>query len=368
MIGTALVVAAATLAAGLALAALVRRLPSLRVQLVALALGAVTLPLAAVLLSGVVMFDSAHDLTVLGLASASGLAALAGALLVAREVMGPIRRVREASEALANGDLGHRAPEHGPQEAAELGVAFNNMAAALERLFEGRRQLVAHASHDLRTPLASLQAMLEALEDGLAPPERYLPHMHAQVRHLSGLVDDLFELARIDAGALTLEMREVPLEALVEGCVAGVEARAAERGVRLCSRVAGEVPPVRCAPDHVERVLLNLLTNALRHTPSDGAVAVMVEPAEGGVRVSVEDTGDGIAAEARERVFERFWRADEARARDDGAGAGLGLAIARGLMEAQGGRIWAEEGERGGARVAFFLPGAGKPRPVEALT
>lgn len=331
------------------------RLPTLRARVVALALGAAILPLVAVVASGVLMFDSGHDLAILAVASASGVAAVAGALLVARSVMDPVARVRDASEALARGDLSARAPENGPAEVAELGAAFNQMAGELERLFDARRQLVAHASHDLRTPLASLQAMLEAIEDGLVPASAYLPAMHDQVRHLSGLVDDLFELARIDAGALTLELREVRLDGLVAGCVRGVEARAEARGIRLESRVDGAVPAVRCAPEHLERVLLNLLTNALRHTPSDGAVAVLVASEPDGVRVSVEDTGEGIAPEALERAFDRFWRADSARRRD-GAGAGLGLAIARGLVEAQGGRIWAEQREGGGARVSFVLP------------
>ena len=331
------------------------RLPTLRARVVALALGAAILPLVAVVASGVLMFDSGHDLAILAVASASGVAAVAGALLVARSVMDPVARVRDASEALARGDLSARAPENGPAEVAELGAAFNQMAGELERLFDARRQLVAHASHDLRTPLATLQAMLEAIEDGLVPASAYLPTMHDQVRHLSGLVDDLFELARIDAGALTLELREVRLDGLVAGCVRGVEARAEARGIRLESRVDGAVPAVRCAPEHLERVLLNLLTNALRHTPSDGAVAVLVASEPDGVRVSVEDTGEGIAPEALERAFDRFWRADSARRRD-GAGAGLGLAIARGLVEAQGGRIWAEQREGGGARVSFVLP------------
>ena len=331
------------------------RLPTLRARVVALALGAAILPLVAVVASGVLMFDSGHDLAILAVASASGIAAVAGAFLVARSVMDPVARVRDASEALARGDLSARAPENGPAEVAELGAAFNAMAGELERLFDARRQLVAHASHDLRTPLASLQAMLEAIEDGLVPASTYLPAMHDQVRHLSGLVDDLFELARIDAGALTLELREVRLDGIVAGCVRGVEASAEARGIRLESRVEAAVPPVRCAPDHLERVLLNLLTNALRHTPSDGSVAVLVASEPEGVRVSVEDSGEGIAPEALERAFDRFWRADSARRRD-GAGAGLGLAIARGLVEAQGGRIWAESREGGGARVSFLLP------------
>jgi signal transduction histidine kinase len=355
-------VAGATLVSGLAIALVARRLPTLRLRLVALALGAAVLPLAAVLLSGVLMFDSEHDLTVLAVASASGLAAMAGAVLVARSVLVPVRRVRDASEELARGELTARAPEDGPADVAELGAAFNHMAGELERLFDARRQLVAHASHDLRTPLASLQAMLEAIEDGLRPADAYLPAMHDQVRHLGRLVDDLFELARIDAGALTLEMREVALGGLVEGCVRGVEASARARGVRVESRVAAGVPPVRCAPEQVERVLLNLLTNALRHTPSDGAVAVLVASDDDAVRISVEDTGEGIAPGSLDQAFDRFWRADSARRRD-GAGAGLGLAIARGLVEAHGGRIWAEDRPGGGARVSLTLPIAAH-RPV----
>jgi two-component system OmpR family sensor kinase/two-component system sensor histidine kinase BaeS len=357
VIGPALAVAFATLAAGIAAALLAGRIPSLRGRVVALALVAVVLPLAAVMASGVLMFDSGHDLTVLAVASASATAALVGALLLARSVLQPLARVRRASEALAAGDLAARAPEEGPAELAELGATFNRMAGELERLFDARRELVAHASHDLRTPLASLRAMIEAVEDGLAPAEEYLPAMGDQVRHLGRLVDDLFELARIDAGRLTLELQDTRLEGLVAGCVRGVAASAEARGVTLESRVDATAPAVRCAPDHLERVLLNLLANALRHTPGDGSVAVVVARDGDGVRLSVEDTGEGIAPDDRERAFERFWRADAARQGGDG-GAGLGLAIAKGLVEAQGGRIWAEARPGGGARISLVLPAA----------
>jgi signal transduction histidine kinase len=357
VIAFAVVVAAATLAAGVVAALLLTRLRSVRLQLAALALVAVCLPLVAVALSGAVMFSSGHDMTILFVAVASSTAALLGSLLVARRIAGSIERLRSASTAVARGELSARAPENGPAELAELAASFNEMAANVEGLFDARRQLVAWASHDLRTPLANMQAMLEALEDGLAEPERYLPALREQVRRLSRLVDDLFELARIDAGALTLELQEAPLPALVESCLRGIEAEAEARHVALASRVADGTPSARCAPDTVERVLLNLLVNALRHTPSDGSVAVLVEPWEEQVRVTVEDTGEGIPEGAQRRVFDRFWRADPSRSRARG-GAGLGLAIARGLVEAQGGRIWAEQRPGGGARVSFTLPAA----------
>jgi signal transduction histidine kinase len=199
--------------------------------------------------------------------------------------------------------------------------------------------------------------MLESVEDGLADSERYLPAMRGQVTTLSALVDDLFELARIDAGVLTLEIGEAQLSPLVRSCLQGLEAEASARHVTLEARFGDGGASVRCAPDKVERVLFNLVTNALRHTPSDGSVAVLIEPNAEGVQVTVEDTGEGLPAESARRIFERFWRGDAARTREKG-GAGLGLAIARGLVEAQGGRIWAEERPGGGARISFTLPAA----------
>jgi signal transduction histidine kinase len=357
MIVFALVVAGATLIAGLAAALLVRRLPTLRSQLAGLALVAVLLPLVAVLSSGAVMFSSGHDLTVLLVGAAASTAAIAGALLLARTILEPLERLRSASSALARGDFATRAPTDGATELSELAVTFNEMAGQLEELFDARRQLVAWASHDLRTPLASIQAMLEALEDGLAEPEHYLPALREQVGTLSLLVDDLFELARIDSGVLSLELEDAPLPRLVESCLRGLEAEAQARKVVLETRMDASIPAVRCAPDKVERVLFNLLTNALRHTPSDGSVAVVVKPLQEEVQITVEDTGDGLPTDSLRRAFDRFWRSDRARSSETG-GAGLGLAIARGLVEAQGGRIWAENGPSGGARISFTLPRA----------
>lgn len=355
MIELALIVAVTTFASGAVLGLVIARLRTVHARLLGLALLCVVLPLAAVLLSGVAMFHMGADVVVAAVAAASSLVAVGAALLVTRSITSPLERLRAATAALAGGDFGSAAPDRGPAELAEVGRAFNDMARTLEELFDARKQLIAWASHDLRTPLASLQAMLEAVEDGFAPVEHYLPAMREQVSTLGGLVDDLFELAQIDSGALTLELREAEVETLVTACLRGLEAEARARCVRLDARLAEGIPAVEIAPEKVERVLSNLVTNALRHTPSDGSVAVVVESRPGEVEVAVEDTGTGLASGAEERMFDRFWQADKARS-GGGGNAGLGLAIARGLVEAHGGRIWAENRPGGGARVAFTIP------------
>ena len=355
MTEVAVLLALATLAGGILAAFALSFLPTVRLQLAGLALLAVVLPLSGVLASGWVMFHMHDDAKILTVSAASALSAVLGALVLARWIRKPLERLRADAARLAAGDLSARAAEQGPGELAEMGAAFNEMAGSIERLFEARRELVAWASHDLRTPLASMQAMLEALEDGLADPAEYLPALRNQVRALSSLVDDLFELSRIDAGVLTLELRSAALSPMVESCLRGLDAEARAKRVRLETRFADDLPPARCAPEKVERVLFNLLTNALRHTPTDGSIAVVVRPEAEGILVAVEDSGGGVSAETSRRMFDRFWRGDPART---SRGSGLGLAIARSLVEAQGGRIWAENRPEGGARVVFTLPAA----------
>jgi signal transduction histidine kinase len=362
VIELALIVASAALAAGFAASLVLRGLPTVKLQLAGLALLSATVPLTAVLLSGWVMFHMGADVKILTVTTAAAFASIGAALLLARSIAQRIDRLRAASIEFAGGDLAATAPEEGPAELAQLAATFNEMASRLAALFDARRELVAWASHDLRTPVASMQVMLEALEDGLAQPEDYLPVLRQQVRTLAMLVDDLFELARIDAGALTLELREAEVSGVVEECLSGLEAEARARQVRLEARVEDD-SVAWCAPDQVQRVLLNLVTNALRHTPSDGAIAVLVEGRPQALQVTVEDTGDGLDPEAQRRMFERFWRGDAARTSGT-AGAGLGLAIARGLVEAQGGRIWAEPRGGGGARVCFTLPRNGAVGPA----
>jgi signal transduction histidine kinase len=364
----AVVVALGTLAAGIASALAFRLLPTVRLQLAALALVAVALPLAAVTLGGLVMFHMHADVKLLDVAAASASTALLVALVLGRSIDKRVRSLEQAAAHFAAGDLTARAPSTGPRELAQLGESFNEMATAVQRLFDARRQFVASASHDLRTPLAAIRAMLEAVEDGLAAPEDYLPALNEQAETLGALIDDLFELAQIDAGALTLDIRDTSLRELVAACVRGLEAEARARRITLEFELDERLPDVRCAPEQVQRVLLNLLTNALRHTPSDGSVVVRAETNGAELAVLVEDSGEGLTEDARARMFERFWRGDPARTRA-GARAGLGLAIARGLVEAQGGRIWSENRVAGGACVGFTLPrsDAGRARSAAAV-
>jgi len=363
VIDFALLVSLGTLAAGVALAYALRLLPTVRLQLAGLALLAVGLPLAAVILGGLVMFHMHDDVKILAVAAASASTALAAALLLGAGIGRRIRGLETAAEELSAGELQARAPTAGPRELAHVGEAFNTMASNVEALFDARRRLVAWASHDLRTPVASIQAMLEAVEDGLASIDEYMPALQEQTQTLALLIDDLFELTSIDAGALTLELRETQPAQLLASCVSGLEAEARARQIHLEARLDEALPDVRCAPEHVQRVLFNLLTNALRHTPSDGAVVVRARRRALELEVSVEDTGVGLTREAKQRMFERFWRGDPSRTRSSG-GAGLGLAIARGFIEAQGGRIWAEDRPEGGARFAFTLPLAEPRAPV----
>ena len=299
MIGLALAVVVATLGVGLAVTLLLRLLPSLRVQIASLALVTVVLPLAVVLVSGWVMFHMGDDVKILAVAAASASAAVAAALVLGSSITRRIDLLRSASSQLAAGDLAVRAPEGGPRELDELGRSFNAMAGSLEGLFDARRELVAAASHDLRAPVASIAAMLEAIEDGLATPAEYLGPLQDQARRLTILVDDLFELARIDAGALLHELQEVALAPLIESCIRGFEAEARVRNVTLERTVEEPVPEARCAPEQVERVLLNLLTNALRHTPSDGTVAVTLAPAHDHIRVTEDARPECHRAVAR---------------------------------------------------------------------
>jgi signal transduction histidine kinase len=301
----------------------------------------------------------------------AGLLAIGISWLSAGLMAGRIERVRAATRQLASGEPVELATLDiaGHDEIADLARDFNHMAASLqqathrEREVEAaRRNLIAAVSHDLRTPLAAVRVMIEAMADGIvSDPEiqrRYLGASQREIQHLSQLVDDLFELAQIDAGALRLQRERASLRDLVSDTLASFQPRAELQGVALAGSVASDVDPVMIDSSKIQRVLANLLENALRHTPPGGAIRLSTYRNDDVVEVEVADSGHGIDPADLPHVFERSYRGDPARARFEAegpVGAGLGLTIARGLIEAHGGTIRVESALGSGTRILFTL-------------
>ena len=323
--------------------------------------------LVNIVIAAYAMFISTHDLALLALLLAYSVAiAVIYSILVSSSIGDSIRTLSGAAQRMSAGDLSVRVPLAPERELAELGAAFNAMAARLELAFqrqreleEARQGLIAAVSHDLRTPLASLRVMVEAINDGVArDPEtiqRYIAAMERETVSLGRLIDDLFEMARLDAGQIQLRLEPSPISMLVQGTVETMAAQAARQRIALRTFVDRSVPPVLIDPDRIQRVLYNLLQNAIRHTPADGSVFVEVYDRGPDVLISVRDTGEGILPDDLPHVFDRFYRGDKARSRDGQAGAGLGLSIARRLIETHGGRIWVVQPPDGGSVFSFTL-------------
>jgi signal transduction histidine kinase len=328
--------------------------------------------LVNILTTSALMFLSTHDLGLLLLLLAfAGVISVAFAYAVAGVLTNQIETLSAAANRLAEGDLSVRVGQHGRDEIGRLAAAFDDMAEQLEQAFSrermleaGRRELITAVSHDLRTPLATTRAMVEALADGVvtepADVQRYLGLILLETRHLSRLIDDLFELSQIESGALRLRCMPIDITELVSETVAAYEVPAADAGIQLEEAFSPPVESTRIQadPERLQRVLRNLLDNALRHTPSGGLIRVEVEADRASVQVSVNDSGPGVPDHELERIFDRFYRGERSRRREDASvgGAGLGLAIARGLVQAHKGRIWAERSPLGGMAVLIWLP------------
>jgi signal transduction histidine kinase len=345
-------------------------LGGVRAQLVGAGLIGSLLLLGMMLAGARAMFISGHDLSLLltMLTFAAALSVGFG-LLYAMPLSSRIGRVRAGTERIAGGQLGSEVRVEGHDEVAGLADDFNRMARALEKAAEreremeqARRDLVAAVSHDLRTPLTSTRALIEALADGITTDpqteRRYLSSASRELEHLSRLVDDLFELARIDAGLLQLTLEEASLHDMISDTIASFQPQAEQKGVRLAGEISGDVDPVLANPPRLQRVLHNLVSNALRHTPPDGAVTLRATREGEEARVEVYDTGEGIAADDLPHVFERSFRGEQSRTRpekDDAPSTGLGLAIARGLVEAHGGTMDVESTLGRGSSFYFTL-------------
>jgi signal transduction histidine kinase len=334
-------------AAGIGVIRLLRR-ASLRLSLQAGSAMAVLAIVAGTLGTAKAMFLSQHDLRVVVMVCVvASVVAFGFCWLLGRQVGASSLALRQAARSLGQEEAGFRSPP-GPM-AAELAALSRELAETAEKLRQSRererrmewsrRQLVAWVSHDLRTPLAGLRAMAEALEDGIATdPGRYHRRIRADVTRLSDMVDDLFELSRIQSGTLRLSLDRIALGDLVSDVVAGMEALALAHGVRLTGDFAGELL-IHADPRELSRALGNLLTNAIRHTPPGGSVRVSAAEDARGVLVAVADGCGGIPEADLGSVFDLGWRGAEARTPGADGGAGLGLAIVRGIVEAHQGRV-----------------------------
>ena len=317
--------------------------------------------------SAQMMFADEHDLllgTIL-LVFASGMAMVLGYFL-STTITERIHLLKNAAEKLARGDLKTRVPVQGSDEVAVLAKAFNQMAEQLQvadqkqrDLDNMRRDLIAWVSHDLQTPLTSMRAILEAVTDGVVDdPEtvkRYLHTAQRDVRSLSALIDDLFQMAQLDTGGFPLNRERASLGDLVSDTLETFTELANQRDVNIEGNVDPDVDPVHMDTQAIGRVLNNLISNALRHT-ARGRVSVWVRRSGRGVEVTVSDTGEGIRAEDIPHIFERFYRGDASRSRSRGTGAGLGLAIARGIVRAHGGDIQVESETGKGTQFTFHIP------------
>src|SRR5215211_1828639 len=319
--------------------------------------------------SAQLMFASEHDLllAIVLLVFAGGIAMILGYFLSSTVTM-RINLLKEAAEKLAEGDLQTRVPVSGRDEVSALAVTFNQMAEQLQtadqkqrELETLRRDLIAWVGHDLQTPLTSMRAILEALSDGVIEDpdmvKRYLLTAQRDVMSLSALIDDLFQMSQLDAGGFPLHRAPASLSDLVSDTLESFSQLAKQHEITLEGQVESDVDPVFMDTQAIGRVFNNLISNALRHTPGRGRVSVWVRRAASGVDVTVSDTGEGIRAHDIPHIFERFYRGDASRSRNRGtSGAGLGLAIARGIVQAHGGDIQVQSELGKGTQFTFHIP------------
>jgi signal transduction histidine kinase len=299
-----------------------------------------------------------------GVASlAATIMAVITSLFVSRQVVAPVQAMMAASQRIAEGNYAERVQVPGninkgeQDELGQLALRFNQMAARLEQTENMRRQLIGDVTHELRTPLTTIKGSMEGLIDGVLPAndETYTQIYHEADR-LQRLVNDLQELSRVEARAYELHLSRTSLAEVVQATVARLDRQFEEKGVAISTQVPADLPAIQMDSDRIGQVLLNLVGNALQYTPSGGGVRIQAVHIPGEVRVSVMDSGIGIPPEHLPHLFTRFYRVDKSRARSRG-GSGIGLTIAKHLVEAHGGRIWAEsQGAGKGSTFTFTLP------------
>jgi signal transduction histidine kinase len=288
---------------------------------------------------------------------ASVLAALLVSLFLSRRIVAPVRDLTDASQRLTDGHYDERVQVNGSDEIAQLAAHFNQMAAQLEQVEFMRRQLIGDVTHELRTPLTSIKGYMEGLVDGVLPstPETF-NQIHSEADRLSRLVDDLQELSRVEAKAYPLDFRSVAVSDLVQTTVKRLSPQATAKRIGLRLSLPADLPLIQADEDRITQVLVNLVANAIQYTPEGGDVTISAARHENEIYISVKDTGIGIPPEHLANLFTRFYRVDKSRSRNAGGGSGIGLTIAKHLVEAHGGRVWAESaGDGQGSTFSFSL-------------
>lgn len=315
------------------------------------------------------MFVSLHDFLLLGiLLTFAGILSVSFGYLLAMNMTRSLSLLQAGAYKIAEGDFSVRVNLNEQDEMSEVAEAFNRMGNELERAFarqremeQSRRHLIAAVSHDLRTPLTSIRAMVEALADGVVTDEetiaRYYATIRGQIQSLSSLINDLFELSQLETGQIELRLEPINMNELLSDVLETMQAQAKEKSVSLSGIFADDLPPIKVEFVKIQRVLNNLVQNAIRHTSAPGTISLAAKTVPEGVQVEVSDTGEGISAEDLPHIFDQFFRGEKSRSRETG-GAGLGLAIAKRIIEAHQGCIWVESEVGRGTRFYFVLPAA----------
>ena len=305
-------------------------------------------------------FRASFNEALLYATSAAIVVAVLFSLYLSSRVIAPLRDMSQAAERIAQGRYEERVRAAGDDELAQLAMRFNQMAEKLNEVEAMRRRLIGDVSHELRTPLTAIKGSLEGLMDGVLPatPETFL-QIHTEADRLNRLVEDLQELSRVEARAYSLDLRPVDVSALMQTVTKRLALQTEAKHIALDIQLAPDLPPALADEYRAIQVLTNLTGNALQYTPEGGKVLLSAQRLQDEIQISVRDTGSGISPEHLPHIFDRFYRGDKSRSRRAGGGSGIGLTIARALVEAHGGRIWAESaGEDRGSLFTFTLPAA----------
>lgn len=340
----------------------------LRLQLTAAYLTGAVITFLNIFITANLMFINPHDLNLLSVLMVFSAAIVVFfALFLSKQLGRSVADLTNGAAELANGNFMVRVKPGGSAELARLALAFNQMAAQLEQAFsvqqemeQSRKSLVTAISHDLRTPLASLRLMTEAVSDGVSDEQQsalFLERMRGEVQYMTTLIEDLFEISSLEAGQIKLNLAQGTLADLISDTLESLQKQAAQKGLALEGEIQGELPDMAFDAYQIQRVLNNLVENAIRYTSPGGSVRLTAWQLEGQgkVVVSVQDNGEGISAADQIKIFVPFYRGERSRNREHG-GTGLGLAIARRLVEAHQGRIWVESRRNQGSTFSFELP------------